>query len=62
MYDESNKDECIINLPGPERDYWLGSETGMLGCYWFSEVVFAGIAWTGNVDPTPKFLHSQENQ
>ena len=54
MYDESNKDECIINL--------LGSETGMLGCYWFSEVVFAGIAWTGNVDPTPKFLHSQENQ
>ena len=39
---EDDKDECIVNLEGPERNYWLGSEAGMLGCYWFSGVVFAG--------------------
>jgi ribonuclease HI len=39
---ENDKDECIVNLEGPQRNYWLGSEAGMLGCYWFSGVVFAG--------------------
>ena len=39
---EDDKDECIVNLEGPEQNYWLGSEAGMLGCYWFSGVVFAG--------------------
>ena len=39
---ENDKDECIVNLEGPELHYWLGSEAGMLGCYWFSGVVFAG--------------------
>ena len=35
---ENDKDECIVNLEGPERNYWLGSEAEMLGCYWFSRV------------------------
>ena len=37
---EDDKDECIVNLEGPERNYWLGSEAGMLGCYRFSGVGF----------------------
>jgi ribonuclease HI len=40
--DVTEKDTCTINLTGPERDFWLGSEAGMLGCYWFRGVVFAG--------------------
>ena len=39
---ENDKNECIVDLEGPERDYGLGSKTGMLGCYWFSGVVFEG--------------------
>ena len=29
---------------GPGKDFWMGSEAGMLGCYWsrFRGVVFAG--------------------
>jgi hypothetical protein len=37
---ESERDECIVNLTGPERDYWSGIEAGMLKCYWFSKAVF----------------------
>jgi hypothetical protein len=38
----TEKDTYTINLTGPEKDFWMGSETGMLGCYWFRAVVFAG--------------------
>ena len=38
----TEKDACTINLTGPEKDFWMGSEAGMLGCYWFRGVVFAG--------------------
>ena len=31
--DVTEKDTCTINLTGPEKDFWLGSEAGMLGCY-----------------------------
>jgi hypothetical protein len=40
---ENDKDACIVNLEGPERVNWLGSEAGMLGYYWFSGVVFTGV-------------------
>ena len=40
--DVTEKDTCTINLTGPEKDFLLGSEAGMLGCYWFRRVVFAG--------------------
>ena len=33
-WEAEDKDECIVNLEGPERNYWLGSEAGMLGCYY----------------------------
>ena len=40
--DVTEKDTCTINLTGPEKNLWMGSEAGMLGCYWFRGVVFAG--------------------
>jgi len=27
------KDECEVRLKGRERDYWMGTEIGMLGGY-----------------------------
>ena len=27
---------------GAGKDFWMGSEAGMLGCYWFRGLVFAG--------------------
>ena len=41
-HDETEKDTCTVNLTGPEKDFWMGSEAGMLGCHWFRGVVFAG--------------------
>jgi len=29
------KDECQVRLKGSERDYWMGTEIGMLGGYGF---------------------------
>jgi len=36
------KDECQVRLKGRERDYWMGTEIGMLGGYWFQVEVTAG--------------------
>jgi hypothetical protein len=38
----TEKDTCTINWTGPEKDFWMGSEAGMLGCYWFRGAVLAG--------------------
>jgi len=35
------KDECQVRLKGRECDYWMGTETGMLGGYWFQGQVTA---------------------
>jgi hypothetical protein len=32
---EDNKDELKIDLHGPERQFWLGTKAGRLGCYDF---------------------------
>jgi len=40
---DSDKDELSINLQGPERDFWLGTEAGRLGCY-----EFPGETWAGD--------------
>jgi hypothetical protein len=40
---EDNKDELKIDLQGPERQFWLGTEAGRLGCY-----NFPGETWTGD--------------
>ena len=29
-------DECQVQLKGRERDYWVGTQIGMLGGYGFS--------------------------
>ena len=36
------KDQCQVRLKGRERDYWMGSEIGMLGGYGFQGQVTAG--------------------
>jgi len=36
------KDECQVRLKGRERDYWMGTEIGMLGGYGFQGQVTAG--------------------
>jgi len=36
------KDECQVRLKGRERDYWMGTEIGMLGGYGFQGPVTAG--------------------
>ena len=35
------KDECQVRLKGREHDYWMGTETGMLGGYGFQGQVTA---------------------
>ena len=34
------KDECQVRLKGKERDYWMGTEIGMLGGYGFQGQVW----------------------
>jgi len=36
------KDECQVRLKGRERDYWMGTDIGMLGGYGFQGQVTAG--------------------
>jgi hypothetical protein len=37
-----NKDECILDLIGPEKDYWNGTEAGRLKTYNFPGTCAAG--------------------
>jgi ribonuclease HI len=37
-----NKDECILDLIGPEKDYWNGTEAGRLKAYNFPGTCGAG--------------------
>ena len=36
------KDECHVRLKGRERNYWMGTEIGMLGGYGLQGQVTAG--------------------
>ena len=38
------KDECQVRLKGRERDYWMGTEIGMLGGYGYQGQIAAGDA------------------
>ena len=40
---EDDKDELEIELQGLERQFWLGTEAGRLGCY-----NFPGQTWAGD--------------
>jgi len=35
-------DECQVRLTGIEREYWMGTEIGRLGCYGFRGTITAG--------------------
>jgi len=37
------KDECQVRLTGIEREYWMGTEIGILGGYGFRGTVTAGV-------------------
>jgi hypothetical protein len=39
---KDDKDELKIELQGLERQFWLGTEAGRLGCYDFSGETWAG--------------------
>ena len=40
------KNECQVRLKGRERNYWMGTEMGMLGGYGFQGQVTAGDVQT----------------
>ena len=42
MSSEAKKDECKVALSGGERDFWMGTEAGMLGGYNFQGMVLGG--------------------
>ena len=39
---DAKKDECQVALSGEERDFWMGTEAGMLGAYNFQGMVLGG--------------------
>ena len=39
---EAKKDECKVALSGEERDFWMGTEAGMLGVYNFQDTILGG--------------------
>ena len=39
---DAKKDECQVALSGEERDFWMGTEAGMLGAYNFQSMVLGG--------------------
>jgi hypothetical protein len=43
----NNKDECILDLIGPEKDYWNGTEAGRLKIYNFPGTC-AGGDWSNH--------------
>jgi ribonuclease HI len=45
---DSPKDECIVKLEGPEKEWWAGTELGLLRAYHFPEHVTAS---DGSVGP-----------
>ena len=35
-HNDTPKDECKVQLEGPEKEWWTGTELGLLRAYWFS--------------------------
>ena len=38
---DAPKDECKVQLEGPEKEWWTGTEMGFLRAYWFAGHVTA---------------------
>ncbi len=47
---DAPKDECEVQLEGPEKELWSGTEMGLLRAYWFGDHVTAsdGSVGTGS--------------
>ena len=39
---EAKKKECKVALSGEEREFWMGTEAGMLGVYNFQGMILGG--------------------
>jgi ribonuclease HI len=48
---DAPKDECKVQLEGPEKEWWAGTEMGLLRAYWFAGHVTAsdGSVGTGSM-------------
>jgi hypothetical protein len=48
---DAPKDECKVQLGGPEKEWWTGTEMGLLRAYWFAGHVTAsdGSLGTGSM-------------
>ena len=48
---DAPKDECKVQLKGPEKEWWAGTEMGLLRAYWFAGHVTAsdGSVGTGTM-------------
>ena len=48
---DTPKDECKVQLEGPEKEWWAGTEMGLLRAYWFAGHVTAsdGSVGTGSM-------------
>jgi len=57
-----DKDELKIDLQGLERQFWLGTEAGRLGCYDFSGETWGGdgSAYKGEMVAGSVCLHRQD--
>ena len=49
----AGKDECIVDLEGNEKLYWLGTESGLLGAFGFAGACTAG---DGSCDPPTRSM------
>jgi ribonuclease HI len=60
--DEDDKDELNMNLQGLERQFWLGTEAGRLGCYDSPKETWAGdgSAHKGEMGAGSICLHRQD--
>ena len=44
---DAPKDECKVQLKGPEKEWWAGTEMGLLRDYWFAGHVTASDGSVG---------------
>jgi ribonuclease HI len=50
------KDECKVQLKGPEKEWWAGTEMGLLRAYWFRGHVTVSDGSVGTDSMGPDFV------
>jgi hypothetical protein len=53
---DAPKDECKVHLEGPEKEWWAGTEMGLLRAYWFDGNVTASDGSVGTVSMGAGFV------